>query len=278
MASEDYVPLSGEGEQYEVIDEVTNTESEGEDDGTEKGKILLQGSKLFGRSETHKEMQLSLGNEVLSEHNISEESTKQAQNMGEETSTVHTEDANITKEFPQEQVVGVENSSEVNRSVSKMSDKLEITGGLNEMDNEYENNERKSCNHQSSFVNTEKIKNEDVKFVQSVTATVPENSKKVDMKTISTKAKQDNESEKKIEGIKPKSPKEIVKAPCTDDQPKRAIPSDLNVLLVGGLNPGQSGVSEAISEVCEHCMGPPTTMLALLLVSYQALALPCHLL
>lgn len=245
MASEDYIPLSGEGEQYEVIDEVTNTEFKGMDDATKKGEIILQGSEVYGTSETHREIRSSLEKEGLSAHDIYEESSKQAQSMSEEASTVHTKDADITKAPPPEQVVGVENSSEVNRSVSKLSDKLKITGS----------------------VNAEKMDTVYIKFVQSVTQTVPEESKMLDEKTINIEANQNNESENKMEVIKPKSSKDILLAPCADVQHKKAIVSNLNVLLVGGLYPGQSGVSEIIRKTCENYMSSPTTMVALSLVN-----------
>jgi hypothetical protein len=252
MASAVYVPVSGESEECEVIDEIANTDSEGQDDGTEKNEIRPQDSELLSNSETHKEIQPSLENQVLSEHDISGGSFKQTRNMDEEVTTVHTEDANVTKAFPPEQVVGVEKSLEVKRNVIKIPDKLEIAVGQNE----YENNEKESCNHQSSFVNTEKAENVDVKVAQSVAQTVIENSKKVDGKTISTEAKQDNESEKKIDVIKNKSLKKTVQACCTGGQPKRAVSSDF-VLLVAGLYPRHFGVSGTISKACEHCVGSP---------------------
>lgn len=195
----------------------------------------------MGYSEQLREMQSSLKEEVLSEHDISEESTKQTQSIGLETSTVNTEPTNITKPFTPGEMVGFEQSSEAHRRVCKVSDMLKIPSTSNEAGCKYENNKKENCIHQRSG-NAEKMDQVDVNVLQSVTKTVPENSKKVDDETISAETKQGIESEKKIKFIKLK--KQKGQALYSDVQSKRATSLDLNVLLVGGLYPGQSGVSE----------------------------------
>jgi hypothetical protein len=147
-------------------------------------------------------------------------------------------------EPPSEQVVGAEIASEENRNVSKASDLEEISDVLNR------SNEKQVAGHQSSTDQTE-VENEQVNFVQNTTDSqvAPESSGKVDENTIGT--------QKKGESVK-SSLKAVIQPPPL----RQPIVWDSNVLLVGGLLPGQSGVSEAYERNCEYYMNHPIVTLA----------------
>jgi hypothetical protein len=239
MDSEDYIPLEVEGktyevidevtdsqfelegEQYEVIDEVRDTQLESEDGLTKEGVTM--------RREAHPEIQPFITEKLKTEPGGFEESTEQAKDAGEVIGSVpNNEEANVTKppprsEPPSEQVVGVEIKSEENRNVPKVSDAEEIPGDLNRSN-------EKRVDDQSSAAQTE-VENKQVNSVQNVTDSqiVPENSEKVD---------------EKKESLKSKSVKAVMQSPPL----KQSIFQDSNVLLIGGMFPGHSGVSEAYEQ------------------------------
>jgi hypothetical protein len=251
MDSEDYIPLEVEGKQYEVIDEVTDTqfESEGEqyeviDELTDtqlESEDGLTEEGVTTRQKTHVETQQFIKEELKTEQGEFEKSTKQVKDSVEEICSVPSNgEANVTKsqphsEPPSEQVVGAEIASEENRNVSKVSDVENISDILNR------SNEKQVDGHQSTTDETE-VENKQGNFIQNTTDSqvTPESSGKVDKNTIGTEAKQANGHEKKGDSVK-SSVKTVIQPPPL----RQPIVWDLNVLLVGGLRPGQSGVSEA---------------------------------
>jgi hypothetical protein len=247
MDSEDYIPLEvedkqyevidevadtqfgSESEQYEVIDEVTDTQLESEEDFTEQG--------VTTRQKTHPEVQQFITEELKTEQGELEESTKQAKDAGEEICNVPSNrEANITEprphsEAPSEQVVDEEVTSEGNINVSKVE----------KIPNLSSSSEKRVDGYQSLTDQTE-VENKPVNFLQNVTDSqaAPESSGKVGDSAVSTEAKQASGPEKK-ESVKSKPVKVVIQPPPL----KQPIFWDSNVLLVGGLLPGQSGVSEA---------------------------------
>jgi hypothetical protein len=240
MYSEDYIPLEGlevegiqyevidevrdmqfesEGEEYEVIDEITDAQFESEDVLTEE--VVTTGQK------THAETQQFINEESKTEPGEFIESTKQAKDSVEICSVPIKGEANMTKpqphsEPPSEQVVVAEMTSEENRNVSKVSDVEKVSDVLNR------SKEKQFDCHQSSTDRTE-MENKQITFVQNTTDSqvAPESSGKLDENTIGAEAKQ------------------------TFIQPlplRQPIVWDLNVLLVGGLLPGHSGVSETYEQ------------------------------
>ncbi|PNF25197.1 hypothetical protein B7P43_G17783, partial [Cryptotermes secundus] len=227
MYSEDYIPIEvggkqyevidevkdtqfeSEGEQYEVIDEITNAQFESEDGPTEEVVSSGQKTQQFIKEESKTEQ-----GEFI-------ESTKQAEDSVEEICSVPIKgEANITKsqpysEPPSEQVVGAEMTSEENRNVSKVSDVEEVSDVVNR------SNEKQFEGHQSSTDQTE-MENKPITFVHNTTDSqvAPESSGKLDENTIGAEAKQT-----------------FIRPPPL----RQPIVLDSNVLLVGGLHPGQSG-------------------------------------
>jgi hypothetical protein len=243
MDSEDYIPLEVEGKQYEVIDEVTDTQFESEDEQYEvideitdtqlEAEDCLTEEGITTRQKTHAEIQQFIKEELKTEQGEFEESTKQAKDSVEEICSVPSNgEANITKpqphsEPPSEQVVGAEIASEENRNISKGSDVINRS------------NEKHVDGHQSSTDQTE-VANKQVNFVQNTTDSqvAPESSGKVDENIIGTEVKQANGPGKNGESVK-SSVKTVIQPPSL----RQPVVSDSNVLLVYGLLPGQSGVS-----------------------------------
>jgi hypothetical protein len=233
MYSEDYIPSEGlevegkqyevidevrdtqlesGGEQYEVIDEITDAQFESEDGLTEE--VVTTGQK------THAETQQFLKEESKTEQGEFVESTKQAKDSLEEISSVPIKGTKPQphSEPPSEQVVGAEMTSEENRNLSKVSDVEKVSDVLNRT------NEKQFDGHQSSTDQTE-MENKRITFVQNTTdiQVAPESSGKLDENTIGAEAKQT-----------------FIQPPPL----RQPIVWDSNVLLVGGLLPGHSGVSE----------------------------------
>jgi hypothetical protein len=268
MASEDYIPLGGEDEQNKVIDEVTDTQLECENNDAEKGSVLHHGLELLGNTETDREMQSVVEKELVTDQGVSVENIDQEQTAGEGLcSAPHTEEVNITRQpsdiLPPPEVVGV-NLSEVSKSVPKTLNEIEIRNGLNEI----ENNENRNDSIQSSAVKM-KVENTDVTFLYDAnhSETAPDGSNKIRENIISAEAKHSKESEKK-ETVKPKSVKAVIQVPSTDDKLKRTVSWDVNVLLVGGLSPGDSGVGETSQQNLGTLHGLPHCDVPLSFVGY----------
>jgi hypothetical protein len=218
--------FEADGEQYEVIDEVTDTQLESEDDLTEESVTTRQKVCL--------EIQPFLTKDLKTEQGEFEESTEQAKDRGEGICSVSTNgESNIMKRPPNselmsEQVVDVEITSEANRNESKVSDMEKIRNIINR------STEKRVDSHQSE------VENKHFNFVQNMTDSqaVPESCGKVEENTVKTEAKQANGPQKKEEYVKSKSLRAVIQPPPS----KQPIFWESNVLLVGGLFPG---VSEA---------------------------------
>jgi hypothetical protein len=249
MDSEDYIPLEVEGKQYEVIDEVTDTqfESGGEqyevidevtDTQLESEEVLTE-EGVTTRQKTHPEIQQFITEQLKTEQGQFEGSTKQAKDASEEICNVpNNGKTNITEqpphsELPSEQVVGAEITSEGNRNVSKVE----------KIPNVLSRSTKKRVDGHQSLVDQTEVENKPVNFVQNMADSqdAPESSGKVGENTVNTEAKQAIGPEKKGESVKSKSVKAVIQPPPL----KQPISWDSNILLVGGLLPGQSGVSEA---------------------------------
>lgn len=214
-----------------VGNEVADKQLDSEDNGRDEGENILR--------KPHVEIQslLKTGEPGL----LRDKSSECAQNTGEEiNNAVKTEEDHITNtpphdQPPLEQVADVTNVSAENGSVPKSTDVIEV-GSVPDR-----SNEKGTDDLQNSGDKTE-VENMDVTFLQTVNHSErgQANNNKGDENTICTETKQVKESENKVESIKPGSVKGTVKAPSTTQGEWMG----LNVLLVRGLAPAKSGVSE----------------------------------
>jgi len=222
--------VDDEDKNYKVSDEVEDRHLDSEDNGRDEGEIMLRKS--------HVEIHPLLKTEEPGL--LRDKNSECAQNTGEEISNaVKTKEENITNiplhdEPPLEHVIDGTNSSAVNGSVPKSTDVIEV-GSVPDR-----SNEKGTDDLQNSGDKTE-VENMDVKFLQTVNH--PEGAQENnqgDENTACTETKQVKESENKVDAIKPSSTKETVKAPSTTHGEWKGC----NVLLIRGLAPPQSGVSE----------------------------------
>lgn len=262
---EDNMPLEVEGKQYEVIDEVTDTQSEADgeqyeaiDEVTDTRLESEDGpTEESVTQKTRLEIQSFVTEGLKTEQRAFEESTEQAKN-GE---------SNIMKPSPHtelmSEVVGIEITSEANRNVSEVSDVEKIPNVINR------STEKRVDSQQSSADQTE-VEDKHFNLVHNMTDSqaVPENSGKVDENSVNTEAKQANGSQKRQESVKSKSLKAVIQSPPS----KQPIFWDSSALLVGGLFPGVSGA-------CERYTNHPVITLTSSVVNYLLiLVLPPHIL
>lgn len=206
-------PVDKEDTNYKVSDEVADRQLESEG----SGEIVMQKS--------HVEIQPLLKSEESSL--LRDQKSECTQNTGEEISTVvKTEDDHVIKtpvddQPPLENVTDCTNSSLVNGSEPKSTDVIEVVSVPDK------SNDKGTDDLQNSGDKTE-VENKDVTVLQTV-----DHSETVE-------ANNDKGDEKKLESIKPGSTKQAVKAPSTTPTQW----TGQNVLLVRGLAPTQSGVSE----------------------------------
>jgi hypothetical protein len=209
--------------------EVADRQLDSEDNGRDEGEIILR--------KPHVEIQSLLKTEDPGL--LRDKSSECAQSTGEEiNNAVKTED-HITNtplhdQPPLEQVADVTNLPAVNGSVPKSTDVIEV-GSVPD-----KSNEKGTDDLQNSGDKTE-VENVDVTFLQTVNhSEMAQANNKGDENTICTETKQVKESENKVESVKPGSMKGTVKTPSTTHGEWMG----LNVLLVRGMAPAQSGVSE----------------------------------
>jgi hypothetical protein len=240
-----------EDKKCEVTDEVANRQMDSEENGTDEGEIMLP--------KTLADTQPFVSTE---EPGTLDKNSECTQNTGEEVSNaVKTEEGHITNPPPHdkpplEQVDDVNNISEVNGSLPKTTDLLEVRNVPDK------SNEKGTDGLQNSGDKTE-VENMDVTFLQHVNhpESAPANNNKGDESTICTKTKQVKESEKKIESIEDRSAKRSVEASTAT-----LIEWDLNVLIISGLPPARSGVSEIYQANMKtvHVFSVITTLAALI--------------
>jgi len=222
-------PVDEEDKNDKVSDEVAVRQLDSEDNGRDEGEIML--------SKSHVEVQPLLKTEEPGL--LRDKNSECAQNMGEEiNNAVKNGEAHITNpplndQPPLEHVTDGSNSSAVNGSVPKSTDVIEVGNVPNK------SNEKGTDDLQNSGDKTE-VENMDVKFSQTVNQPEKAQENKGDENTACTETKQVQESENKIDSTKPGSTKVTVKAPSTTQGEWKGW----NVLLVRGLAPPQSGVSE----------------------------------
>jgi hypothetical protein len=222
-------PVDEEGKNDKVSDEVADRQLDSEGTGKDAGEIVLQKSRV------EVESLLKMEEPGL----LRDKNSVCAQNMGGEISNgLKTEEDNITNtpvhdQSPLEHVTDGTNS--VNGSEPKSTDVIEVVSVPDK------SNEKGTDDLQNSGDKTE-VENMDVKSLQTVNHSerAEANNNKRDENTISTETKQVRESENKVESVKPDSTKETVKAPSTTHTQW----TGWNVLLIRGLAPTQSGVSE----------------------------------
>jgi len=223
-------PVDEEDKNDKVNDEVADRRLDSEDSGRDEGEIMLRKS--------HLEVQSLL--ETEEPGLLRDKNSECAQNTGEEISNaVKTEEGHITNtplrdQPPLEHVTDGTNSSAENGGVPKSTDVKEVGSVADK------SNEKGTDDLQNSGDKTE-AENMDVKFLQTVNHSErAQANNKGDENTVCTETKQVKESENKVDPIKPGSTKQIVKAPSTTQGEWEGW----NVLLVRGLAPPQSGVSE----------------------------------
>jgi hypothetical protein len=163
-----------------------------------------------------------------------------AQDTGEEISNAVMSEDDLTNTPVHgqpllEHVTDGANSSLVNESEPKLTEVIEVVSVPDK------SNEKGTDDLQNSGDKTE-VENTDVKLLQTVNHSegAQANNNKGDENTITTDTEQVRESENKLESVKPGSTKQTVKAPSTT----HTHWTGSNVLVVRGLAPTQSGVSE----------------------------------
>jgi hypothetical protein len=184
-----------------------------------------------------------------------------AQNTGEEISNAEESEGHITnppskEQPPLEQVVDVNNSLEVNGSVPKTTDVIEVRN-IPDKSNEKGTDDVEHSGDKTEVGNIGMTCFERVNHSESATA----NNDEGDENTVCTETKQVKESEEKIESVEARSAKRSVEAPTTT-----STGWDLNVLLIGRLPPARSGVSEIYQAhvKTEHVFAFITTFVALI--------------
>jgi len=223
-------PVDEEDKDDKVKDEVAEKQLQSEGNDRDEGEIMLRKS--------HVEMQSLLKTEEPGL--LRDKNSECAQNTGEEiNNAVKTGEAHITNtplhdQPPLEHVTDGTNSSAVNGSIPKSTDMIEV-GSVPD-----KSNEKGTDDLQKSGDKTE-VENMDVKCLQTVNhPEKDQGNNKGDENTVCTDTKQVKESENKVDTVKPGSSKGTVKAPSTTQGEWKGW----NVLLVRGLAPPQSGVSE----------------------------------
>jgi hypothetical protein len=220
-------PVDEEDKNYRASDEVADRQLDSEDIGRDEGKIMLRKS--------HVEIHSLLKTEERGL--LRDKNSECEQNTGEEISNAeedHVTNTPLNDQPLLEHVTDGINSSAVNGSVLKSTDVIEI-GSVPE-----KSNEKGSDDLQNSGDKTE-VENVDVKFLQTMND--PERAQandKGDENNVCTETKEVKESENKVGSVKPGSTKGTAKAPST----KHGEWKGWNALLVRGLAPPQSGVSE----------------------------------
>jgi hypothetical protein len=232
-----------EAKTYDVPDKIADGQL-GSEAGTSEGEIMLQ-------SVLKKE-----------ESGLCAQNSECAQSTGEEISNaIRTEEGHKTNSSPHEQlpleeVVDTTKSSEVNGSVSKETDMIEVRNVPDE------GNKKGTDDLQNSGDKTEAENN--MTFLQSGNhcESALTNNNKGDENTVRTETKQVEESEKKTGCSEPISAQRTAKAPTTTQSESW----DLNVLVIGGLSPEHCGVSEIYQKDLQavHMLVRSTTLAALM--------------